>query len=79
MLLEVVVSFSKKGNCIGTPSPVLHFLKRTVRGCQHLPFNSHAFRQAEGVFFPSFLLYFNSEKQLVQSTGGCYCCIINVS
>lgn len=50
MLLEVVVSFSKKGNRIGTPSPVLHFLKRTVRGCQHLPFNSHALRQAEGFF-----------------------------
>lgn len=40
-----------EGNHIETLSPVLHFLKGTVRGCQHLPFNSFSCSQADRRIF----------------------------
>lgn len=40
-----------EGNHIGTLSPVLHFLKGTVRGCQHLPFNSLSCSPANRMIF----------------------------
>lgn len=48
--------FSEKWVTLGPCAQYDIFLKRAVKGCQHLPFNSHALRQTVGSLYFTFAL-----------------------